>query len=194
MIPKGNNKHPIMRMHAFNGKKATMLVGFVKAPEKHSPSRDVGIGVRQRLADYSIGRDIIMGSKERKPLSPGDYLITREQRMSLKKKVVFVEPVINIMRGDEAYNPAGIHIWTFVEGYDVGSYMHNIPITGVGQAGTSGGMAGLGHVVRPSEESKEFFYKPIIIYGAARDKGKYVGLVKILKNDDKVIFAEKVEG
>jgi hypothetical protein len=182
-----------MRMYEFMGGESKRIFGFIQPPEGEEARRPLGRDVAQLCEDREIGSNLIFGSRHFKAMIPGDYMTVRLQATNPKGNIAFVEPVINIMPEDIAFDPNGKPIHTIVDGYRPGDLIHNLPI--IGSAKRQDGpieVVGLGYIARPEGES-EFFYKPIVISGAEKDKGRQVSLVRIVKDEEDVTYAEKVE-
>lgn len=188
---KQGSRDPVMMMYAFNSQRSTKLTGLMQIAENMLviPLRR---DAEQLHADKMLGKAIISGSAYHKMMRQGHYMIVRKQKENKKGNIVSVEPAINILQADEAHNPSGIHIWTLVEGYDVGQCIHNLPIVGA-HKGQSDDHVGLAYAKRPSDDDGSLYYKPVVVLEGQRYKGGYIPLVKILANGPKVILARVEE-
>jgi hypothetical protein len=184
-----------MRMYEFrDGTPKRGWNGFLQNPKGKHTKRILGRGFPQLFADQRVGRDIVSGTSPREAIVPGNYMIVRLQRRSPKGNVIFVEPVVNIMPDDNAFSAFGKPIYTMVEGYHQGALIRNIPITGTRRDNERPEqISGLGHIKRQEGSSEPFFYKPVVILGAAADNGKYVRSANILAVSRTMVLARKVE-
>jgi len=149
----------------------------------------------RRSAEYTITEEILRGRQgsAQEPLTLGDYLIVRLVGENPDKTTLFFEPLVNFMEDDDAFTPDGKRkLLTRVEGYSTGDFIYDIPILGTERPNRDPTLIrGTGYVPRPEEEPQNFFYKPVVIIGAAEEQGKYVAEARIICNKG-VILAERV--
>ena len=81
---------------------------------------------------------------------------------------------------------------TRVENYTPGGIIHDLPIINVNEWRANSEMVGVGRVKNSGLVVGEKFYKPVLVFGAADDKGRFIRRAEIVENMDTLILARKV--